>query len=307
MRLILINETKLCLCFLYAAAIAVDDASGLSLKVLPGSPTIIANEPSDPSKLRRPNDRRQFLSAVSFVTSNLICQTELSLHPCNALTPRQAETDYDVYAADYDTLDGGSVAELLGIQQARLELIKQAKGKVLEIGVGTGLNLQYYDATKVTSLTLVDVSQNMLDQAKDRFASDANLQSVSVKLIQADATSELVSIFGESSFDTVIDTFSLCVMGNKGARKCLQQVEGMVQPDTGRILLLENNRSDNPLLGMYQDVTADAAASAGGKGCVYNQNVDALLRETNLEVLDSQSYAAGLFKRFVCRRKTKSN
>ena len=70
----------------------------------------------------------------------------------------------------------------------------------------------------------------------------------------------------------------------------------------GKILLLENSRADNPLLGWYQDRTANAAASLGGKGCVYNQDVPSLIREAGLIIEDERSFAGGLFRAFVCVR-----
>ena len=68
----------------------------------------------------------------------------------------------------------------------------------------------------------------------------------------------------------------------------------------GQVLLLENSRSSNPLLGLYQDATADAAASVGGKGCVYNQDVGRLLRDGKFTVRKEEQFAAGVFRSFVC-------
>jgi hypothetical protein len=94
-------------------------------------------------------------------------------------------------------------------------------------------------------------------------------------------------------------------MGNVGASQCLEQMASVVKPETGRLLLLENSRSANPLLGLYQDATADAAASVGGKGCIYNQDVRALILSTErLEILQETSYASGLFRAFVCATKS---
>lgn len=232
------------------------------------------------------------------------------LHPraSEALSPEEAATAYNSYASNYDDLDGGKASTLLGIDQARASLFSKATGRVLEIGAGTGLNLSKYDPSKLTSLVLLDISQGMLDQANKRFRDDSTFgggawDRVSVEFVQADATSQLVSTFGASSFDTVVDSFSLCVMGNEGASRCLDQIRQIVKPANchGKILLLENSRSSNPLLGKYQDATATAAASAGGKGCVYNQDVRAMLEATmGLTVEREEAFAAGLFRSFQC-------
>lgn len=66
-------------------------------------------------------------------------------------------------------------------------------------------------------------------------------------------------------------------------------------------MLLENSRASNPLLGIYQDATAGAAADIGGKGCVYNQNVEGMIRSTKGMAIEQQDlYAAGLFRSFRC-------
>jgi ubiquinone/menaquinone biosynthesis C-methylase UbiE len=220
-----------------------------------------------------------------------------------ALSPEAASTAYDTYAPSYDVLDGGAVSSILGLEKARSQLLQQAQGKVLEIGAGTGLNLSFYDPALVTSLTLVDISKGMLQEAKLR--ATALRLPFPVDFVKADATSQLVSLFGENTFDTVVDSFSLCVMGNEGAKLCLEQLTKVTKAQSGSILLLENSRSSNPLLARYQDVTAETAAVAGGKGCVYNQDVGALIKATRgLTIQKEQSYVAGLFRSFKCVKAT---
>jgi ubiquinone/menaquinone biosynthesis C-methylase UbiE len=141
----------------------------------------------------------------------------------------------------------------------------------------------------------------MLQEAMTRVKSLPNLQEIQIRFVKADATSELLDLFGPDLFDTVVDTFSLCVMG-KVAQRCLEQMSRVVQRD-GKLLLLENSRSSNPLLGVYQDVTADVAAAAGGKGCVYNQDVASMIAATgSLKVESEQLYVSGLFRSYICTR-----
>lgn len=226
--------------------------------------------------------------------------------PARALAPDRAATAYDAYAPTYDALDGGGLAASLGIEDARERLIGRASGDVLEVGVGTGLNLGAYRWEGLTSLTVVDVSEGMLAQARgrlERLGRDGRGGAVPVRFVRADATSQLRSLFGAGHFDTVVDSFSLCVMGDDGARRCLDEMAGVVKrpEEGGRILLIENTRASNPLLGYYQDLTASAAAGVGGKGCVYNQDVGALIRRApDLRLVREEAFAAGLFRAFTC-------
>lgn len=71
----------------------------------------------------------------------------------------------------------------------------------------------------------------------------------------------------------------------------------------GQVLLIENTRATNPLLGYYQDLTASIAADVGGKGCLYNQNVGEMIQQTNgLKLVKEEAFAAGLFRSFVCEK-----
>ncbi|KAL7516029.1 hypothetical protein ACHAWX_001087 [Stephanocyclus meneghinianus] len=256
--------------------------------------------------------RRSFIvSSIATFTAPTILSTSPDV--ANAVSPAEASRDYDVYAKSYDDLDGGTAASALGIVESRTKLLQLAKGNVLEIGAGTGLNLSYYKIRKgegddgITSLTLVDISEGMLSQAKLRAQKLELDKRVEVKFMQADATSQLIDLFGMNKFDTVVDTFSLCVMGNEGAKRCLKEMSAVVKDykHGGKILLIENTRSSNPFLGYYQDVTAATAADLGGKGCLYNQNVGEMIKQTEgVRLLQEDAYAAGLFRSFVCEKLT---
>lgn len=272
-------------------------------KCVIGAQGLTRNEPFSASH-QQEGRRRQVLRKILSSSAAVLCTTAAS-SPSGALSPTDASAQYDSYSASYDRLDGGKASSVLGIAQARSTLLQKATGNVLEIGVGTGLNLENYNRSKLSSLTLLDVSDGMLQEARARAKSLPNLQGVPIKFIKADATTELVDRFGPGSFDTVVDSFSLCVMGTTGVQNCLDQISKVVKlgSDGGRVLLLENSRSSNSLLGLYQDATAEAAASAGGKGCVYNQDVRQLIERTGrLDIVAETPYAAGLFRAFDCSR-----
>lgn len=171
-----------------------------------------------------------FKSIIPLVT---LATTDMWAVPTLAISPQTAASSYDTYAPSYDSLDGGDAAAALGIDDARQKLLFSAKGDILEIGVGTGLNIPNYpfSSQQITSITFLDVSDGMLQQAK--LKAKANIpENVKVTFIQADATSQLKDLFGENTFDTVLDTFSLCVMGTKGAEACLSQMRSVVKKES---------------------------------------------------------------------------
>mmetsp|Transcript_18342 Transcript_18342/g.22012 ORF Transcript_18342/g.22012 Transcript_18342/m.22012 type:complete len:325 (-) Transcript_18342:154-1128(-) len=195
------------------------------------------------------------------------------------------DAQYDAYANAYDNLNGGPAAEALGFDKLRAELISRATGNILEVGVGTGLNLPLYRSEQVKGLTGIDLSQGMLNEAAVR-GSRLPIQG-SLSLVRADVEQ---LPFDSDSFDSVVDTFSLCVFPKP--LEALQELARVVQPG-GKVLLLEHNRSPNAIFGAYQDLTAKPVA-AMSKGCAYNQDVPLLMSQAGLKIVEQTPALGGL-------------
>ena len=137
----------------------------------------------------------------------------------------------------------------------------------------------------------MDLSGEMLSMARRRAASlglcgDGGA-GPAVRFVRGDATS---LPFDAASFDTVLDTFSLCVLG-AAAPRALQEMARVVRPG-GRVLLLEHARSGFEPLGAYQDATAEAVA-ATGKGCFWNQRVAEMLPAAGLRIVARRDALGG--------------
>ena len=217
--------------------------------------------------------------------------------PSRAVAKFYDSAAYDRYAGTYDALDGGGVASALGLEAARAALLAGARGRVLEVGAGTGLNVPFYAKNAdVSELDLVDASRGMLDALRGKVA--ALGMRATARL--GDATQLAFAEAG--AYDTVVDTFGLCVYDDPSA--ALREMRRVVKrkADGGAVLLLENSRPGDGLLGAYVDLTADFVAKNGGKGCRYNQDVAGLARAAGFTVEREDRISGGFFRALVLTR-----
>jgi ubiquinone/menaquinone biosynthesis C-methylase UbiE len=149
------------------------------------------------------------------------------------------------------------LGEKRGMQSRRGDLLRAARGVVLEIGAGTGLNVDHYPAD-ISQLVLTEPSVPMADRIRSRRSRLG--RSAHVLAASAEALP-----FQDGSFDTVVSTLVLCTVPDPEA--AMAEVRRVLRPG-GRLLFCEHVRSDSPGLASRQEHLADAwAAIADGCRC----------------------------------------
>jgi ubiquinone/menaquinone biosynthesis C-methylase UbiE len=145
-----------------------------------------------------------------------------------------------LFAALYDTI--GKRSEEAGMREERRQLLSAAEGATIEIGAGTGLNLQHYPDA-VTRLVLAEPDRHMRARLAHRVAEFRP----SAEIVEAPV--EHLS-FPDATFDTAVVTYVLCSVLDQ--QSALRELARVVKP-TGRLLFLEHVRSDDPKVAKWQD------------------------------------------------------
>jgi ubiquinone/menaquinone biosynthesis C-methylase UbiE len=174
-----------------------------------------------------------------------------------------------VFARFYDA--AFTLGEWGGMRAMRERLLSQARGRTLEIGGGTGLNLAHYP-DGLAELILSDPEPAMrarLQRKLDRSGRPARL---------LDAGAELLPL-GDCSIDTVVCTLVLCTVDDPQA--ALAEIARVLRPD-GQLLLIEHVRAHSPRLARWQD-RLERPWRAFAVGCRCNRDTAALLAAAGFE------------------------
>ena len=169
-----------------------------------------------------------------------------------ALEKRQVQRAYEYWAPAYDFIFDWIFAPGREAAIRQLELTRQHS--VLEVGIGTGLNLPLYPAT--CRLTGIDLSQEMLDKAVERVQT-LTMPDVTLKVM--DATS---MDFGDNEFDRALATYTISAVPDPVA--VLREMRRVVKPD-GIIVILNHFRSERRYTGWLEDLVAPVCTRLGWK------------------------------------------
>lgn len=164
------------------------------------------------------------------------------------------------------------------VTRQRQKLLPLAHGRVLEIGIGTGLNLPHYDKARVESLTGVDPALSMQKLARRR----SERAGLAVELVGLPA--ERIP-FADDSFDTVVVTYSLCTIPDPVA--ALREMRRVLKPD-GQLLYCEHGRAPDESVRRWQDRLTPVWKKLAG-GCHLNRDIPALLAQAGLRSDDLQT------------------
>lgn len=164
-------------------------------------------------------------------------------------------------------------AEEAGLREMRREVLAGARGRVLEIGAGTGLNLELYPREGLDSLVVTEPDPHMFKQLRERAAKVC----AGAELVQAGGED---LPFDDDSFDTVTVTLVLCTVPDQAAT--LREIRRVLKPG-GQLLFLEHVRSNNPDLARWQD-RLEKPWRFMGDGCHCNRDTEAGLRAAGFEL-----------------------
>jgi ubiquinone/menaquinone biosynthesis C-methylase UbiE len=190
-----------------------------------------------------------------------------------------------IFAAGYDRFMAGT--EKAGLRDRRRALLEKASGRVIEVGAGTGANLDLY-GDGVTELILTEPEEPMAKRLERRLAENGRQATV------VRAPAEQLP-FPDDSFDTAVCTLVLCTV--RDPDRALAEIRRVLRPG-GQLLFLEHVRAEDPKLAKWQDRITPVWRRIG-HGCHPNRATSELIRGSfeSVEVEhDSMPKAPAVFR-----------
>ena len=153
--------------------------------------------------------------------------------------------------------------------------IPRARGEVLEVGIGSGLNLRFY-SPEVQHIYGVDPSLALQRMARRRAAAGP----VTIDFVSQSAEERLP--VPDGSIDTVVVTWTLCSIPN--AAKALQEMRRVVKA-SGRLIFIEHGRAPDRGVAVWQDRLTPMWKHIAG-GCHLNRKIDDLITAAGFQILE---------------------
>lgn len=164
------------------------------------------------------------------------------------------------------------------ITYQRRKVVPQASGQILEIGIGTGLNLQHYDPAKVEKVIGLDPSEASWEIAR------RNNPDIAFPLEFVGLPSEEIPL-EDDSIDTVLVTFSLCTIPDPVT--ALQGMRRVLKPG-GKLIFAEHGRAPDANVRKWQNRINPIWKVIAG-GCHVNRDIPKLLNEGGFSITQMDS------------------
>lgn len=160
----------------------------------------------------------------------------------------------------------------------RAKVVPLATGRVLEIGIGSGLNIPLYDARNVTHLWGLDPSAEMWAIAQKNAAE----HHLDVEFIQSPAESIPLE---DHSLDSVLMTYTLCTIPDAPA--ALAEIKRVLKP-SGRLIFCEHGYAPDESVRRWQNRINPIWKKLAG-GCNLNRHIPGLLEQSGFKTTDLQT------------------
>ncbi|OZM76372.1 class I SAM-dependent methyltransferase [Pseudonocardia sp. MH-G8] len=175
-------------------------------------------------------------------------------------------------------------------KDTRRWVCRRASGRVLEVAVGSGLNLEHYPVQ--VTFTGIDLSPAMLELARRRAAELG--WGVNLRVGDAEALE-----FDDASFDTVVCTFSLCAIPDH--RWAVAEMVRVLRPG-GQLLLADHVASTHAVVRAGQRLAELVSIPLGGEH--FRRRPIEMVTATGLRIEDHDRFGLGIVERLTARKPT---
>ena len=173
-------------------------------------------------------------------------------------------------------------------QKQRQKIVPDAAGDILEVGFGSGLNVPFYDPSKVRKIWALEPSPGMRRKAQPA----VTLSEMDIEFI--DLPGEQIPL-DDDSVDTVLVTYTLCTIPDADA--ALQGMRRVLKP-TGRLLFIEHGKAPDEEVLRWQNRLNPVWSKIAG-GCQMNRDIPALINAGGFDIkTDERMYIPGA--RILC-------
>ena len=164
------------------------------------------------------------------------------------------------------------------VSYQRKKVVPLAEGKVLEIGIGSGLNLPFYDKAKIDEIWGLDPSEELSEMAKQV----ADEESMEVKFISSGAEDIPLP---DNYFDCVLVTYTMCTIPE--VQRANQEIRRVLKED-GKMIFCEHGEAPDQNIRKWQNRINPFWGKLAG-GCNINRKIPSLIQDSGFDIIEMEA------------------
>lgn len=203
--------------------------------------------------------------------------------------PNSGTTSHRFFAAYYERSSRGR-AESEFMEPLRREIVGQARGVVLEVGAGNGLNFAFYDPAKVERVEAIEPDSAMLRYTSER------VKAARVPITITRAPVEHLP-FADETFDSAVCTLVFCSVNDP--LRGLQEIRRVLKPG-GTLLMVEHVRAHGRFAVAMQNIITPVNRRIAGN-CHWNRPTEQTVYQAGFQLIERRDAAGGILPMVLLR------